>query len=148
MRRSAPALWCLLTTGLLLPYVLQTGSMSGFVCAVFGTMSRLLQCVRGQHLQAWIAHLLQPVVCSPWQTQCIGVCASLWLWSQFPASLRQPRTNLSYSDSPCLMNGTSSTGSINSPLSSSISPSLFHSGLKPSFSANPSGRSHPFLLQD
>ena len=62
--------------------------------------------------------------------------------------LRQPRTNLSISDIPCLMSGTSSMGSVDSPLSSSITPSLFHSRLKPSFSANPSHGSLPFLLHD
>jgi len=58
------------------------------------------------------------------------------------------RTNLSNLDSPSSLSCTSSIGSINSPLSSSITPSLFHSRLKHSFSANPSHRSLPFLLQD
>jgi len=43
------------------------------------------------------------------------------------ASLRQPRTNLSYINSPLPMTGTSS---IDSPLSPSITPSVFHSRLK------------------
>ena len=52
--------------------------------------------------------------------------ASPRLWNQLPASLRQPRTNLSDCDSPSFLSGTSSVGSINSPLSSTITPSLFH----------------------
>ena len=56
--------------------------------------------------------------------------ASPRLWNQLWASLRQPRTNLSNSASPSRMSGTSSIGSIDSPLSSSITPSLFHSRLK------------------
>ena len=49
----------------------------------------------------------------------------------------------------CYINasGTSSVSSVDSPLSSPITPSLFP-GLKPSFAANPSHRSLPFLLQD
>jgi len=48
----------------------------------------------------------------------------------------------------CLcMSGTSSIGSIDSPLSSSITLHSFVPGLKP-FSANPSHHSLPFLLQD
>ena len=70
------------------------------------------------------------------------------LWNQLPAPLRQPRTNLSSSASPSCMSGTSSIGSIDSPLSSSITPLLFHSRLKLSFSANPSHHSLPFLLMD
>ena len=49
--------------------------------------------------------------------------ASPRLWNQLPAPLRQPRTNLSNSASPSCMSGTSSIGSIDSPLSSSITPS-------------------------
>jgi len=56
--------------------------------------------------------------------------ASPRLWNQLPAPLRQPRTNLSNSASPSCMSGNSSIGSIDSPLSSSITPSLFHSRLK------------------
>ena len=56
--------------------------------------------------------------------------ASPRLWNQLPASLRQPRTNLSNSASPSSLSGTSSISSIDSPLSSSITPSLFHSRLK------------------
>ena len=56
--------------------------------------------------------------------------ASPRLWSQLPASLRQPRTNLSNSDSPSPSSCTSSIGSIDSPLWSSICPSFFHSRLK------------------
>ena len=56
--------------------------------------------------------------------------ASPRLWNQLPASLRQPRTNLPNSASPSFLHGTSSISSIYSPLSSSITPSLFHSSLK------------------
>ena len=56
--------------------------------------------------------------------------ASPRLWNHLPASLRQPRTNLSNSGSPSSFSGTSSIGSMDSPLSSSITPSLFHSRLK------------------
>jgi len=56
--------------------------------------------------------------------------ASPRLWNQLPASLRQPRISLSNSDSPSSLSGTSSIGSIDSPLSSSITCSLFHSRLK------------------
>ena len=56
--------------------------------------------------------------------------ASPRLWNQLPASLRQPRTNLSTFASVSSFSGTSSTSSINSLLSSSITPSLFHSRLK------------------
>ena len=52
------------------------------------------------------------------------------LWNQLPASLRQPCTNLYNSDSLSSFSGTSSIGCIDSPLSSSITPSLFHSRLK------------------
>jgi len=66
------------------------------------------------------------------------VSASPRLWNQLPAFLRQPRTNLSNFASPSSLSGTSSISYINSPLSSSITPSLFHSRLKTFFSANPS----------
>ena len=56
--------------------------------------------------------------------------ASPRLWNQLPAPLRQPRTNLSNSASPSCTSGTSSIGSVDSPLSSFITPSLFHSRLK------------------
>jgi len=56
--------------------------------------------------------------------------ASPRLENQLPASLRQPHTNLSNSDSLNLLSGTYSIGSIDSPLSSSITASLFHSRLK------------------
>ena len=51
-------------------------------------------------------------------------------WNQLWAYLRQPRTNLSNSDSPSSLSGTSSIGSIDSPLSSSTTSSLLHSRLK------------------
>ena len=56
--------------------------------------------------------------------------ASPRLWNQLPASLRQPRTNLSNCDSPSFLSGTSCVGSINSPLSSTITPHSFMSGLE------------------
>ena len=56
--------------------------------------------------------------------------SSSCLWNQLPASLHQPRSNLSNSDSPSSLSGTSSIGSIDSLLSSSITPSLFYSRLK------------------
>ena len=49
------------------------------------------------------------------------------------------------SDSQSSLSGTSSIGSIDSPLSSS--PSLFHSRLKPSFYANPSHCSILFIFR-
>jgi len=51
-------------------------------------------------------------------------------------------------DSLSSSSGTSSIGSIDSPLSSSITPHSFIPGLKPSFSAKPSHLSLPFLLPD
>ena len=74
-----------------------------------------------------------------------GVHAFHRVWNQFPASLRQPRTNLPDSNPPVPV--TTTTSSIDSPLSSFITPSLFHSSLKPPFSATPSLCSLPFLLQ-
>jgi len=65
--------------------------------------------------------------------------ASLSLWNQFPASLRQPHPSFSISDSPLPTPVTSFT-SVDSPLSPSITYSLLHSfipGLKPCFT-NPS----------
>ena len=50
--------------------------------------------------------------------------------NQLPASFRQPRTNLSNSASPSSLSGTSSISFIDSSLSSSSIPSLFHSRLK------------------
>ena len=52
------------------------------------------------------------------------------LWNQLPASLCQPHTNLFNSDSLNPLSSTSSIGSIDSPLSSSITPHSFHSRLK------------------
>jgi len=74
--------------------------------------------------------------------------ASRRLWNQLPASLRQPRPNLSISDSSSLTSGISSIFSVDSPLSSFIAPRSFIPGLKPSFSVNPSHHDLPFLLQD
>ena len=50
--------------------------------------------------------------------------ASPRLWNQLPASVRQPRTNLSNFAPPSSLSDTSSISSINSPLSSSINLSL------------------------
>jgi len=60
----------------------------------------------------------------------INVCllSSLRLWNQLPTSLRQPQTNLHNSNSPVPVTATSF--SIDSPLLSSITSSLFHSRLK------------------
>jgi len=55
--------------------------------------------------------------------------ASPRLWNQLPASLWQPRAGLSISDCD-LPTYASSAFSINSPLSTSINPSLFHTELK------------------
>jgi len=67
---------------------------------------------------------------SLWITDHSFQYASSRLQNQLPASLRQPHTNLSNSASPSSLRGTASISSIDSPLSSSITPSLFHSGLK------------------
>ena len=56
--------------------------------------------------------------------------ASPRLQNQLPAPLRRPRTNLSNSASPISLSGISCISSIDSLLSSSITPSLFHSRLK------------------
>ena len=63
-------------------------------------------------------------------TDCSLQYASSRLWNQLPASLRQPRTNISNSASPSSLSGTSSISSIHSPLSSPVTPSLFHPRLK------------------
>jgi len=76
------------------------------------------------------------------------VSASPRLWNQLPAFLRQPRTNLSNFASPSSLSGTSSISYINSPLSSSITPSLFHSRLKTFFLQILSTAAFLFLLQD
>ena len=55
--------------------------------------------------------------------------ASRHFWNQLPASLCQPLTYLSNSASSSSLSGTFSISSIDSPLSSSITPSLFHSRL-------------------
>ena len=66
-------------------------------------------------------------------THCSLGCASpcLWnqLWNQFSASLHQPHSRLSISDSS-LPTPVTSSCSFDSPLSSSITPSFFHSRLK------------------
>jgi len=63
--------------------------------------------------------------------------ASPCLWNQLPLSLRQPHsgTSASTSDSPIPSPITSSSSV--SPLCSSITPSLFHSRLKPTCFTNP-----------
>ena len=63
-----------------------------------------------------------------------GVHAFHRVWNQFPASLRQPRTNLPDSNPPVPV--TATTSSIDSPRSSSITPSLFHSSHKTSLFCN------------
>ena len=55
--------------------------------------------------------------------------ASPRLWNELPVSLLQPRTNLSNSGSPSPLRGTSSIDSIDSPLSSSVTPHSFFPGL-------------------
>jgi len=60
--------------------------------------------------------------------------ASPRLWNQLPDSFRQPRQ--SCLDSP--PHSPVSSFLLSSPLSSSITLSLFHSRLKPTFSTNPS----------
>ena len=55
--------------------------------------------------------------------------ASPCLWNQLPSSLRQPHFNPSVSVLP-VPAPTISSHSVNSPLSPSITPSLFHSRLK------------------
>jgi len=56
--------------------------------------------------------------------------ASPRIWNQLPASLSQPLTNLSNTDSPSSLSGTYSIRSIDSLLSASATPSFFHSRLK------------------
>jgi len=55
--------------------------------------------------------------------------ASPCLWNQLPSSLRQPHISPSVSALP-VHAPTTSSHSVNSPLSPSITPSLFHSRLK------------------
>ena len=59
----------------------------------------------------------------------LPVCSPRLL-NLLPASLRQPRTNLSISCSPSSLSCTCSIGSIDLPLLSFITYSLFHSKLK------------------
>jgi len=61
--------------------------------------------------------------------------ASPCLWNQLPSSLHQPHPSPSVSDLP-VPAPTVSSHSVNSPLSPSITPSLFHSRLKITSSAN------------
>ena len=58
--------------------------------------------------------------------------ASPCLWNQLPSSLRQPHLSPSVSVLP-VHAPTTSSHTVNSPLSPSITPSLFHSRLKTSF---------------
>ena len=51
------------------------------------------------------------------------------LWNQLPSSLRQPHSS-TVSDLPVHAPTTSKSNSVNSPLSPSITPSLFHSRLE------------------
>jgi len=55
--------------------------------------------------------------------------ASPWLWNQLSDSFRQPHFGVPTSDSPHLAH-TSSSSSVDSPLSPSFTSSLFHSRLK------------------
>jgi len=55
--------------------------------------------------------------------------ASPCLWNQLPTSLRQPHSSPSVSDLP-VHAPTTSSHSVNSPLSPSITPSVFYSRLK------------------
>jgi len=55
--------------------------------------------------------------------------ASPHLWNQLPVSLRQPRASLNDSDTPHPTSVFSSS-SMDSPISPSLTPSLFHSRLK------------------
>jgi len=59
--------------------------------------------------------------------------ASPRLWNQLLSPLRQPGTNLSNSASPSSLSGNSSISFIDSPLSSSVTPVLFHFRLKTFF---------------
>jgi len=56
-------------------------------------------------------------------------CASPCVWNQLPSSLRQPHPSLSVSYSP-VPAPTTSSHSVNSPLSPSITPCLFHCRFK------------------
>ena len=73
--------------------------------------------------------------------------ASPCLWNQLPSSLRQPLSSPSVSDLPVHAPATSSYA-LNSPLSPSISPSLFHSRLKTyTFSSDLSHHRLPSVLR-
>ena len=76
--------------------------------------------------------------------------ASPRLWNQLTTFLYQPRTDLPNFDSASSLSGTSLIGSIDSPLSSSITPSFFHYRLKTFLFCRsfPTHRSLPVLLQD
>ena len=115
----------------------------------------LKSCFFGDPHQTMTTNFLSFTLARPSTSHFLRITDRSWqhafprLWNQLPASLHQPRTSLSSSDLPSLMSGTSSIGSIDSPLSSSITLLLtihsFIPGLKPSFSAYPSHRSLPFL---
>jgi len=61
--------------------------------------------------------------------------ASPCLWNQLPSSVCQPHSSPSVCDFPAHAAATSSY-SLNLPLSPSITPSLFHSGSRPTFFTN------------
>ena len=125
--------------------VQKTHNTTGLSCCVVGFLDVINTCgspyvaslhhgrqhaSRGLQLDGW-----NRFVAVPWTTRCMGMMGQHErlggrYWNQLPAPLRQPRTNLSNSASPSCMSGTSSIGSIVSPLLSSITPSLFHSRLK------------------
>jgi len=68
-----------------------------------------------------------------WETSVKAVgTRKLILWNHLPSSVRQPHSSPSVSDLPVLapMSATTFSHSVNSPLSSYISPRLFHSRLK------------------
>ena len=73
--------------------------------------------------------------------------ASPRIWSQLPASLRQPRTNLSNSDSPILQVALLSLVPLTHHSHHPSPPHSFIPGLKPSCIANHSKRNLPVLQE-
>ena len=59
-----------------------------------------------------------------------SLIAAPCLWNELPTELREPRQILSPSRSPPITHGSSSSPSSLSPLSSSLTRSVFHSELK------------------
>ena len=138
-------------------------------CKIMHTYTQILQCLtcecetglsscRLDHEELWMINFPYGNKCFSWHyhetlhinwqlTEETWQYASPRLWNQLPASLRQPRTNISHSDWPSSLSGTSSIGSMDSQPSSSITPH-FHSRLTTSFSANHSHSCLRFLLDD